>query len=245
MVMEYVRKSWEAYKKNWMSFVVAELVSLIITGIIALIGISIIISSIGISTLMELYASEEFVYRLVSLLPLFGGLGLALIFFIISGLVWLYLKTGLYGMAAQSLRGRTKVDTMFKVSKKLGLTGIFTSIIVGIIAILLLVVLVGGISLTFPGTGAIIGMILFLLIMVFFSLTFPGIVVDRLGVVKTIDRSFNIVKKHYFKIFGLLLFYGVISIVIALIPIIGYLITVFVVSPMMWISLVAFYKRNK
>jgi len=245
VVMEYVRKSWEAYQENWMSFVVAELVTLIITGIIALIGISIIISSIGISTLMELYASEEFVSRLVSLLPLFGGLGLALIFFIISGLVWFYLKTGLYGMAAQSLRVRTKVDTMFKVSKKLGLTGIFTSIVVGIIAILLLVALVGGLSLAFPGTGPIIGMISFLLIMVFFSLTFPGIVVDGLGVVKTIDRSFNIVKKHYFKIFGLLLFYGVVSIVITLIPIIGSLITAFVISPMMWISLVAFYKRNK
>lgn len=244
MVMEYVRKSWEAYKENWMSFVVAELVSLIITGIIALIGIGIIISSIGISTLMELYASEEFVSRLISLLPLFGGLGLALIFFTIAGLVWVYLKTGLYGMAERSLRGKTRVEMMFKVSKKLGLTGIITSIIVGIISFLLLVVLVGGFAFVVQVTGSIIGLIIFLLIMVFFSLTFPGIVVDNLGAIRTIERSFNIVKKHYFEVFGLLLFYSV-AFIVSLFPIIGPLIAIFVISPMMWISLVAFYKRNK
>jgi len=245
MVMEYVRKSWEAYKDNWMSFIVAELMALIITGIIALIGVGIIISSIGISTLMELYTSEEFVSRLVALLPLFGGLGLALIFFIVAGLVWVYLKTGLYGMAEQSLRGKTRVETIFKVSSKLGFTGIITSIIVGIITFILAVILIGGFAIVVQATGAIIGMIIFLLILLFFSLTFPGIVVDKLGAIKTIDRSFKIVKKHYFKIFGLLLFYGVIGIAIALIPIIGSLIVAFVISPMMWISLVAFYKRNK
>jgi len=227
-----------------MSFVIAELITLIIVGIIALIGVGIIIGSIGISTLRELYTSKELVSRLLSILPLLGNLGLALIFFIIAGIVWVYLKIGLYGMASRSLRGKTKIETMFKFSKNMGPKGIFASIIIGIITFLLFTTLVGGLALI-DIRGSVIGMIILLLIMILFSLVFPGIVVDKLGAMEAIGISFKIVKKHYFKFFSLLLFYGVVSFIISFFPIIGSLISVFVISPMMWISLISFYKGNK
>lgn len=246
MVMEYVRRAWEAYKKNWMTFIVAELLILIIIGIIFGIGIGIIFGSLGISSLMELTNIEFLAQRIVAILPLLAGFGSALIFFIIAGLVGVFLNTGIYGMAAEALRGRTKVDTMFKVAKKMGITGVLTSIILGIISFFLLTILVAGLGITLPIVGSVIGMIIFLLIMMLFSLVFPGIVVDNLGTIETIQKSFNIVKKNYFEMFGLLLFYAIVSIVLMLIlTIIGMLICWFVVAPMLYISLVFFYRRKK
>jgi len=228
-----------------MSFVVAELITLIITGVIVLIGVGILLGSMGISSLTEFYEPELLLTRLAALLPLLAGVSVAIVFFVIAGLVFVFLKTGLYGMAAESLRGKTKVDTMFKVARKRGIKGIITSILVGIIAFFLMMVLIVGLGIALPLVGSIIGLILFLLIMILFSLTFPGIIVDDLGVIETIETSFNIVKKNYFETFGLLLFYGIISVVIVWIPILGLLVIGFVIVPMVKISLVYFYKKNK
>lgn len=245
MVFEYVQRAWEAYKKNAMSFVVAQLVALIIVGIIAGIGIGIIFGSVGISSLMELTRPDVLLPRIVSVFSLLAGLGTAIVFFVIALLVCVFLTTGIYGMAAQSLRGKTRVETMFEVAKKRGITGVLNSIVVCIIALVLLIVLVAGLGMALPISGFIIGMILFFLIMIFFSLTFPGIIVDGLGAIESIEKSFNIVKKNYFKIFGLLLFYIIVGIVVSFIPILGALISLFVITPMLYISLVFFYKRNK
>ena len=244
MVLHYVRESWENYRENWMSFVVAELFVLIIVGIVALIGLGIILSSAELSTLM-LLSPKELIPRIGSVLSLFAGVGTAFIFFIISGLVWIYLKTGLYGMAVQSLRGKTRVKSMFNVAKRLGLTGLLTSVLVFIIAFFLMTILVMGFGIFLREVGAVIGFVLFLLVMILFSLIFPGIVVDQLGVIKTIEMSIRIVMKNYFEMLGLLLLYGVLAFVISLIPLLGALIVIFVLAPMAWMSLVLFYKMKK
>lgn len=242
-VFNYIRRSWESYKENWMSFVVAELLVLIIVGIIALIGIGIILSSAELSALI-LLSPREFISRIVSVLSLLEGVGKAFIFFVTSGLVWVFLKTGLYGMAAQALRGRTRVNTMFKVARRMGLTGLLTCILVFIIGFFLMTILVLGLGFIFPG-GAVVGIILFLFMIILFSLIFPGIVVDRLDVIETIVMSIKIVKKNYFEMLSLLSFYGILALVISLIPVLGTLIVIFVLTPMVWISLVMFYKRKK
>ena len=243
MVMEYVWRAWESYKKNWISFAVAELLRFLAVIIIILMGVGFILSSLGISSLLDL-TSPELMSRTVSMLPLLTGVSTALIFFIIAGLAYVILETGMYGMATESLRGKTRVETMFKVAKKKWLTGILTCVVVGIAAFLLLSVLVLSFGITFPIVGSIIGLIIFFLIMIFFVLIFPGIVIDNLGIIRTIEKSFNIVKKNYFKIFGLLLVY-IIVFLVAFIPILGGLIILFVVLPMIRISLVFFYKRKK
>ena len=244
MVLEYLIRAWEMYRKNAISFVIAELLSLIITGVIALIGIIIIFGSIGIANLINLSNPELVITKIVSIIPFLAGLGVALIFLIIAGIVSAFLTTGLYGMAVESLRGETKYETMFSVAKKSGFKGIISSIILGIITFILFMVLIIGLNIAFPIVGAIIGIILFFLIFITFFLVFPGITVDDLSSVQAIRESFNIAKKNYFKIFGLILLYAVISLVV-MIPFLGIIIYCFVIAPMMKISLVFFYKRNK
>jgi len=246
MVWEYIRYGWKVYRENIMSFILAEALILVIVGVIALIGIRTLYGSIGISTLMLLPGLE--LLKIGTILPYLADLGIALISFIISGLIWIFLNVGIYGMAAESLRGKTKVKTMFRVSKTMGLRGILTSILVGVLFMLLLILVVG-LGILFSMTGLVIGMILFVLIMTFFSLTFPGIVVDDLGVIETINKSIVIVKNNYLKALALLLFYVIISVGLLLIrtlgSILGLLIINFIILPMMSISLVFFYKRNK
>jgi len=231
-----------------MSFILAEILVSIIVGIIALIGMRTLYGSIGISTIMILPSLEGFLLRIGAILPYLADLGIALIFFIIAGLIWIFLNIGIYGMAAESLRGKTNVRTMFRVSKTMGPRGILTSILVGV-PFMLSLILVIGLGILLSITGLVIGAILFVMIMTFFSLIFPGIVVDNFGTIETINKSIVIVKNNYLKVLGLLLFYGIISVGLLLIPtfgsILSLLIISFVVLPMMSISLVVFYKRNK
>jgi len=248
MVWEYIRYGWKLYRENITSFILAETLVSIIVGTIALIGIRTLYGSIGISTIMILPNLEGFLLRIGAILPYLTDLGIALIFFIIAGLIWIFFNVGIYGMAAESLRGNTRVKTMFRVSKSMGSRGILTSILVGI-PFMLSLILVIGLGILLPIIGFVIGAILLVMIMTFFSLIFPGIVVDNLEAIETINKSIVIVKNNYLKVLGLLLFYGIISGGLLLIPTLGSILSLliinFIILPIMSISLVFFYKRNK
>ena len=248
MILEYIKIAWNAYKENLMSFIFASLILWTIPSIIVFIGMGIIFGSVGISTFTEIYNQKIMLSRIVYYIPLIINMGVASILFIIASLVFLFLLIGMYGMAAQSLRGKTKVWTIFKFSKQKGLTGIIVSIIVGIISFFLFLFLIMVLDYILPFFSSYIASTIFVLIIVFFSLIFPGIIVDNLNVFESIKMSFSITKKNYLQTFGLNLFYGIIFLVLMIIPvvrIIGSLIIIFILMPMFLISLVQFYKRNK
>jgi len=245
MVFKYIKTGWQTYKSNFMSFIIAELIALIIVGVFIGIGTGIIFITMGISSFVELMSPEITVSRVISISPLFLGVSVSFIFYLIAALLWTLLVTGLFGMSAEALRGVTEFRTMFSAVKEFGITGIITSIIVWLINAFFLIILVGVLSMFSPVIGFVIGCILSLFIMVFFSLSHPGIVIDNLGPVETIQRSINIAKKNYPDVFALLLFYTLISLPLIFIPFIGPIIVYFVIMPVFFISLVFFYKRNK
>jgi hypothetical protein len=244
MVIDYLRKSWESYKVNWMSFIIAQLIVLLIVGVLSLIGVGIIISSAELSGL-SLLSPRELVSRILPLVSLIIGVSIGSIFFLLAGIIWSYLKIGLFGMASEGLRGKTRVNTMFRYTKKLGLRGLAASFVIMGVGIILLIIFVLGIGLILQAVGAIIGIIISSLIMMLFVLTFPGIVVDQLGVIKSIRTSVSVVKENYLELLALLLLYGIISLILSIIPVLGTLIVIFVISPMVWMSLIFFYKINR
>jgi len=245
MVFKYIKTGWQIYKTNFVSFFIAELIALIIVGIFFGIGTGIIFISMGISSFAELGSPEVTVFRVVSVFPLFFALSVSFIFYLIAALLGALFVTGLFGMAAEALRGTTEYKTMFSTAKEFGITGIITSTIIWLISLILMFVFIGGLGVILPVIGSVIGCILFLLIMVFFSFSYPGIVVDNLGPIETIQRSIDITKKNYPDVFALLVFYVGISLAINFVPLIGQIIIYFVLIPMFSISLVFFYKRNK
>lgn len=245
MVFEYIKKGWQTYKTNFMSFIIAGLIALIIVSVFIGIGTGIIFTTMGISSFAELRSPEITISRVVSVFPLFMGLGISFIFYLVAALLGTLFVTGLFGMAAEALRGTTEFKTMFSAAKEFGITGITTSIIVCLATLILMFIFIGVLGIIFPVIGSVIGSILFLLVIIFFSFFYPGIVIDNLGPIETIRRSINITKKNYPDVFGLLVFYTGISLALTFIPFIGQIIIYFVFMPMLFISLVFFYKRNK
>jgi len=245
MVLEYIQRGWQTYKANFMSFIIAELIALIIVSVFIGIGTAIIFTTMGISSFAELRSPEITISRIVSVFPLFMGLGVSLIFYLVAVLIGALFITGLFGMATEALRGVTEFKTMFITAKEFGINGILTFVIIWLIAMFFMFIFMGILGIIFPVIGSVIGAIFFMLIMVFFPLSYPGIVVDNLGPIETIQKSINITKKNYPDVFGLLVFYTGISLGLTFVPFIGQIIIYFVFIPMFFISLVFFYKRNK
>jgi hypothetical protein len=243
MVFEYIKSGWQSYKSNFISFIIAELIALIIVSTIIGIGTGIIFTTMGISSFAEL--NEVTITRIVSIFPLLMGLGVSFVFYLIAAIVAALFVTGLFYMAAEALRGSTEFKSMFSGAKEIGITGILASITIWLIALILMFILVAALGVIFPIIGSVVGGILFLLIMVLFSLTHPGIVIDDIGPIEAIERSIDVTKKNYSDVFALLIFYVGISLALTFIPFIGQIIIYFVIMPMFFISLVFFYKRNR
>jgi hypothetical protein len=243
MVLEYIKRAWEAYRKNMINLVIAEILCLVMVGVFSLIGIGIVFNYIGISSLKDLFSLELFIRKIVLIIPLLFQLFLASIFFFLAGIILVFTNAGLYGVAVESLRGRIKASMMFQFMKKFGLRAIISSLIVGLIASVFLILCIV-LNALFPFFGAMIGFLIFFLITITFSLVFPAIVIDDLNSIKAIKESFSISKRNYSKILTLWLFYIVMSLVV-LIPFAGIFVWLFFIIPMMRISLVFFYIRNK
>ncbi len=265
MATEYVSRAWEIYKKNFPSFIGSELIAMIIPGILILLGVAIFLGSIlpGLDWnlltnttdenvlaqyFIDLFNIPEFQKDFVIGLIGFGS------FFLVSILISLYLIIGQYGMAYESLRKKTRIATMFKVSRKIGLRWIATSFLLFIFGVIVLIpVLI--ISVFTLGLG-FIAVLLFIPII---TLIAPAMVVDNTSPIESIKKAFRMAKRNYLNLFALWLVYLVISLAISFmgglldfIPIVGGLINLFsimlatfVITPMIKISFVDFYSRNR
>ena len=171
--------------------------------------------------------------------------GAAMIFFVIAGIAMVFFKVGIFGMATEAIRGKTKVETMFKVAKKRGLTALVAAVLIGIIGFFA-AMLIGGLTVVLPIAGTFIGLIIMLVVAILFSLVFPAIASDKkIGALAAVEKSVKIAKKNFFELLGLLIIYIIISLVLVWIPVIGPLAILLVISPMLTISLVLFYKKKK
>jgi len=266
MATEYISKAWQVYKKNALSFIASELVANIIPGLLIFFGFMVFLSSVlpGLDLnfilenpdeeilsqyLLELFNNPDFLISLGN-----GALGFG-IFALVSILLSLYLSIGQVGMAYESLKRRTQIRTMFRVSGKLGFRWISTTcllFIFGMIALIPLMI-IGVFTL---GMGIIVGVALVIPII---SLIAPAMVVDNASPVDSIKKAFKVAKRNYLNLFALWLIYiaGMIGIsfvggLTSVIPIIGWatdlssnLFVGLVLAPMMKISFVDFYLRNR
>lgn len=244
MILEYLKTSWDTYKENITSFILASIILWIIPILIVLTGTWIVLGSTGISVFTKIYNKEIILSRIFYFIPLLINIGFLSIFFIIAGLTYIFLLVGMFGVIAQSLRGETKFLAIFKFVKSKGLTGLLTFVIVGILQIFMFLILVVGLGII-SSPIRIIGLILFGLETILFSLVFPGIILDNLNTIESITTSVGIVKRNYIEMLSLLLVYFALFILLSFIPVVGYLIIAFLIFPMLCISLAIFYKKRK
>lgn len=265
MVTEYVSKAWKIYKKNAGSFILSELIADFLPLIVILIGGLLFLGTlvpflnwemitsttneeILTEYFLELFKNPKFVRSLIS------GLLYFTISLILGTMLSLYLNIGQIGMAYESLRKRTKIKTMFKVSKKFGFRWILTVFIMLVFVFLTLIPLAIIAVFTF-GLGIIPVLLTFPII----PLIAPAMIIDNLSPFGSLKGAFKVAKKNYMSLLVLWLIYVIGSILISyigtlasFIPMIGWIINLsvslsiaFIVQPMMKISFVNFYKRNK
>ncbi len=253
MVFEYLEKAWKAYTKNIWKFILAIIILYVIMGILMIIGI-IPLFYLGYTGGL----SETLPTNL-------AFLGFAIIMFIIAIVVSVVLGAGIIKMAEEALKGKTKVKTMFTTAKKKfwSLIGaaILVLIITGIIFLIFLspvFLYFGTLSLTDMGTGiepvlGIAGGILLMFILMipailltlFFQFVFQSVVIDNKRAIESIRHSIAVVKQCYFQLLGLVILFILISIPFMIIPYLGTILLVLLISPLQMISYTALYLSNR
>ncbi|MEM5785377.1 MAG: hypothetical protein QXN00_01580 [Candidatus Aenigmatarchaeota archaeon] len=245
MVEKYFKQAFDAFSKNWLSLILGLFVIFIIIGVFMGIGLVAGIASIGIANLTSPQALMT---------SIFSGLSIVSIMMLIGTLVGLILFVGYIRLCADSIKGKASLSSMFSVAKENAITTIITSIILSIILTILfapLTILLSASLIATPtnlmniGITALIGSIITYLIIILFALSFHGIAIDNLGPIETIKKSISIVMKNYILVLLISIIYLILYTVINFIPLIGSLISLFVIIPMCLISLTAIYLEKR
>ena len=265
MATEYISNAWKVYKKNILSLIVAELIPNLIAGLLIFLGFAIFLASLlpglNLDMIMNttdeevmkeyitgLFSNKEFLNQLVNGVVGFSG------FFLIAFLISTYFSIGQVGMACESLKRKTKIMTMFKVSRELGFRWIGTTILLLIFALIGLIPLLIISVLTFG-----LGFFAVFLIIPIIVLIAPAMVIEDSSPIQSIKNAFNTGKRNYLHLFALLLIYIIASVSISFIgtflsylPLIGGLInmsislfTTFAIVPMIRISFADYYLKNR
>jgi len=253
MVIEHIEKSWKAYRKNFWPIITAMILQFILAGIPFL---------IGVLPWIFIYLSSGSVGITTLLLSNLGVFSFSVIMFIIGFLISIALTGGLVRMFYEALRGKTKYETMLKTAKEkfwtiIGANSLYILIfIVLFIAVFFPLFALTGLS-TFSGGSSFamlitillivgLGSILLVLISIFFVFINQAIVIDNLNAIDSIGKSFEVSKKSYLTILGLMIIFILIdSALTTLFSFFGSVLEIFVVSPLLLLSYTSVYLKNR
>ncbi len=264
MVVEYLSKSWDAYRRNfWQIIGGLLLVALVTVGIILLTGMPLFINFIQYYSSSSIPSPSLAGFLMdgtaQSLIALFvAGVAVA----IIAGTA---LEAGFVKMFADALKGSAEIGTIISVAREKFWTIIGANVLAGIIRIALFIVLVLppflnflryslfltympyapisditpiqlGMMLWFYG-----GLIIYMLLVLPFALVNQAAVVGNYKAVESIKKSFSVVKENYLQFLGLTVLVSLIALLVSLVPVLGSLAGFFVVTPVAGLAYTAFY----
>ena len=243
MCIDFLEKAWKVYRKNILPFTGAMIIILLITALFGLWSYS-LLRIRGLNSLSEV--NEEnlgYVARTVGSTTILEIIGIV----IVMSLIIKIISLGIYGMAFEAIKRKTKISTLFRIVKEKWFIFLKIIILMGIIYGLFFTFLIIILSPLLSYSLLIFDVLFFLLLTlfsVFFMLVYPA-VVDKNEILNAVRVSIERAKKYYVELFGLLITFIIISIILSFIPILGTIITYFVISPLFIISVVQFYKKNK
>jgi hypothetical protein len=250
MVMDYLQKAWEAYKKNAVQFIVLLFLSIIAIVAIVFITMIPIIGSLAYSFegLGDNPLPEEVLTTLASQV---GAIPSLLVAFFIIMLVGTAMEIALVQMSYESIKGESKLESAIPSIGKY----FFISIIAGFLTALVLLVpfgiVVGGAFalLGVGGIGVLLLAYIFLIIAsIYLRFYMHAIVIDNKGAWGSLKFSYNTVKGHFMELMGLFIVHMGILIVVAIldfiIPVVS-LVSTFVVTPVFLIAYTMYYLKNR
>lgn len=240
MVMEYLSKAWKAYKRNALSIIIAMLVIGVVTTIF--VGLAL--------TPMLLAISQARAAGTLDMGALFGlmqSFASSLVIAMVGILIALALQVGFVRMVVESLKGRTKVRTMFEGAKKDWLKAIIAYVLAYLlmIATILVFVLLAAVAGLVGWVLLAIGILAVLVMAMSFVFINQAIVVNNASPTGALKKSYGFFKKNFLQVILLYLVYIVAAIVVSLVPVIGSIIMLFLVAPVFLLAMTALYMGGR
>jgi len=226
MCLVYLKKGWRCYLRSIDAFIIAELLVLLLALIMAML---VVYNPVFLHVML---AGELTSIDLVSIFLL------ALLAVVIS-----LFQFGIYGIAFESMRRRARVETMFKTIKAHWIGWLGVSIVISIFILPSLLLLLYSIA-TSNLVSAAASAILLLLLSLLFLLAYPALI-DVRNVKKAIGLSIRIALSDFLQLLPLFLFFAFISLLVGMIPLLGFFINALMISPISYATYVSFYKAKK
>lgn len=256
MVSKHLKKAWSSYRKNFFELskgVFVEYGTIIV--LLMVFAYTFFIGYLGLA--LEENAETGYIIQSLgeenyTLLMLSAGI------LILVYLVFAVLQGGFVRMCYESLRGKTKLSTMFKTSRKKAPSLMGSSLLISIVLFLVFVILVSflytmNILTSILNTVPIDVFVLFMSpISILFYFFVQGIVIDNLGAIKSIQKSMAFSQNNYIQTFSLfIIFFILLKIVdysfgaVPYLDLVGLLISYFVILPVMVLSFTNLYITRK
>lgn len=252
MVMKYISESWKAYKKNFWQLIGAMAIYLAIIFVLSLV----LLVPLFMAFIPSASIDPKITVKSVSGSQVSGGLYTSLNPYMIAAagavilvmmLAMVALRAGFVRVCADALRGKANLGTMFSVARKKFWTIIAANLLVlllllplYLLALLMALLVSGAAPLAFLACFIIL-LIPIALIAMLFSLVDQAVVVGDLGAAEAVRKSVFIIKANYLQFLGLAVIVALISMMVSFAPIIGFLVSIFLVAPMADLSYTAFY----
>lgn len=258
MVVEYLSKSWDAYRRNFWQIIGGLLIiTLVMFGIIIVSALPLIAKLIGYLSASSSVQSALFQFLMDGGVQFSAALLVTGV--IIALIISTVLEAGLIKMFADALKGKAEIRTIFSTAREKFWTIIGANVLAALIRIVFFMVLLlpplvmimvssfRAVSnpLYVPGIGTMLwfygGLIAYMLVVLPFTLVNQAVVVGNHRAVESVKKSFSVVKENYLQFLGLVVFVFLIAVLVSLVPVLGSLANFFVVTPIAGLAYTAFY----
>jgi hypothetical protein len=249
MVTEHITKSWKAYKKNYKSLLIGYAIPMIIMWVT--VGIALIpFFFMGFSTAFEEVSTFE------DIKSLFTGTNLiyiisAGIIVLIGYIIGLILMGGYIKVAHDALKGKANWRAMIDAAKLRWKSILAVQILMALIGVILISPALYLMYLFITTMSFVLvawfllALFVAMLILLFFALSLFGVVLSDMYVTDSIRNSIRIVKRNFLEFIMLMILTSIILMIISfllgLIPIIGSLISAFIIGPFAVLIQTSFY----
>lgn len=233
MVTEFLEAGWKAYKKNLGTILIANIIMFAVIILIAVLTIGPVFTAFPGATSLDIMALARNFFLAM------------LVIFVVA----VELGSGLTGVYAQALKGKAQFGTLVSTIRKRWLSILGASAAIGAAALIGFGIALG-IFLAMPGVvgivlAAVVAILVIFVVLLRLALAEVAVVVGGLPAVKALETSWNIVGKNYLEFLGLVVIIWVLSMIVSIVPVIGSLINIFVVTPVTSMAIVQFYLKKK
>jgi len=239
-IFRYFKKSFEVYKRNFVPIILSVLLIGIICGLFLVLSIFALFGPKNINTMTESYMMlgefTDFEQEFSEFLNL-QNVGLFLLFMILGGITAIFLQSGFWGICFHGIKKKVTMKTFFTTIRKRGIS-YFSAILLVLIIFFVISLLLSLPATIFP-LFIPITLIILILITPFFILISPAVISGR-SVIESLEQSFKLGKKYYFDLILLIILIYLFSLV-NFIPIIGSLLSYFLISPLFALVICSFY----